>query len=271
VDFERYCAQNDQELDLLEGALLIARDAYPGLDVAEQMRRVDALAKPLRDRRVAESDLDTQAAALALHLHDECGLRGNVDDYYDPRNSFLNDVLDRALGIPISLSVVYVEVARRAGMSAAGVGFPGHFLMRIEQGGRGVILDPFNGGRILERPVLEVLFRSGTGGRGTLDDSALGATPVRHIVARILMNLRGIYARRGEYARLLVVLDRFMTVVPDAAEELRDRGYLWARLGAPGAAIADLSEYLKRFPHAGDAAEVRRQLGELCPEANDSN
>jgi regulator of sirC expression with transglutaminase-like and TPR domain len=263
VDFDRYCAQNDQDLDLLEGALLIARDAYPGLDLESETARIEALTAPLRDDYVTELDLAQQASALSRRLHGECGLEGNRTDYYDPRNSYVNAVLDRALGVPISLSIVYVEVAQRAGLFAAGVGFPGHFLMRLEQGDRSLVIDPFNGGRVLGRPEIEELFRVGTGGRRPFQESVLSPTPARHILARMLMNLRGIYARRGDHARLLVVLDRFMTLVPDAADELRDRGYLWAKLGAPQAAAADLAEYLKRFPHAGDAAEVRRMVDQL--------
>lgn len=248
---------------MLEGALLIAKDAYPGLDFDSQRARIEVLTAPLRDRSVAQLELPRQAAALAARLHDECGFRGNRSDYYDPRNSYVNVVLDRALGIPISLSVLYVEVARRAGLVAAGVGFPGHFLMRLERDDQALFLDPFNGGRVLDRAELEELFRVGTGGRTSFDESALSATPARHILARMLMNLRGIHARRGDHARLLLVLDRFMTLVPDAADELRDRGYLLAKLGAPCAAAADLSEYVKRFPHAGDAAEVRRLIEQL--------
>src|SRR5690606_9939013 len=132
VDFAAYAAQPDGELDLLEGALLVAGDAHPGLDHARVSREIEALAEPLRRRGVAELPAAAQARVLADQLFVAAGFRGNETDYYDPRNSFLDDVIARRTGIPISLSILYVEVARRAGVSASPVGFPGHFLVRID-------------------------------------------------------------------------------------------------------------------------------------------
>ena len=262
MDFKNYAAQADEELELLTGALLIARDAYPGLDLSEQRTRIDTLAAPLIERGVAALPPRLQARALADHLCLHNGFRGNREDYYDPRNSFLCDVLERKLGIPISLSIIFVEVARRAGVDARGVGFPGHFLLRIDGADETVIVDAFESGAILERADLsELLSRSG--GKLTFKDEMLAPTPVRHILARVLMNLRGIYAARAAYPSLLLVLDRLIDLLPEATDELRDRGYLCAKLGAPAAAIADLSRYVEAFPHAGDVIEVRRVIAEL--------
>jgi regulator of sirC expression with transglutaminase-like and TPR domain len=262
VDFKSYAAQTDDRLDLLTGALLIARDAHPALDLDEQSRRLDALAEPLVRRGVAALSPALQARALADHLCVHSGFRGNREDYYDPRNSYLSDVLERKVGIPISLSILYVEVARRAGVNARGVGFPGHFLVRIDQGGEAVFVDPYAGGSTLgDRELRELLQR--TGGKLALRQEMLAATPVRHILARMLMNLRGIYAERAAYPSLLLVLDRLIDLLPDATDELRDRGYLCAKLGAPEAAIADLNGYLNAYPNAGDVAEVRRFLNKL--------
>jgi regulator of sirC expression with transglutaminase-like and TPR domain len=257
VDFRAYAAQPDTEMDLLEGALLVARDARPALDRVTIERQIDELAEPLTRRHLAGLPAAAQARALADQLFVRAGFRGNTADYYDPKNSFLDEVLARRTGIPISLSVLYVEVARRAGVRASPVGFPGHFLASIDDGdGARLVIDPFNGGGVRSEEALgELLRRSGS----TLEysEELVAPTPVRQVVSRMLMNLRGVYTMRGEYARLLVVFDRLLELWPDSIDELRDRGFLFARLGAPDAALADLARYLERAPHAADAAEVR--------------
>jgi regulator of sirC expression with transglutaminase-like and TPR domain len=262
VDFREYAAQSDDRLDLLTGALLIAEDAHPGLDLAEQARRVDELAAPLTGRGLDALPAVAQAQVLADHLFVRAGFHGNTEDYYDPRNSLLNEVLDRRTGIPITLSILYIEVSRRLGVQARGVGFPGHFLVRLDDEEGTVIVDPFSGGQSLSERALENLLGRG-GARIKLDRAMLDPTPVRHIVARVLMNLRGIYAARGDWARLLVVLDRLIDLVPEVTDELRERGLLLARLGAPKAALDDLRRYVSALPHAGDAGELQALIARL--------
>jgi regulator of sirC expression with transglutaminase-like and TPR domain len=265
VDFHSFAEQPDAELDLVTGAFLIAKDAYPALDIAAQRERFEALAAPLRGQGLERAPVLTQTAVLSRYLYEACGFRGNRADYYDPRNSFLNDVLDRRLGIPITLAIVYIELARSLGVRARGVGFPGHFLIRVEHevAGEAVIVDPFGSGAVLDKTDLERLLRPSSGAARTLQPSMLAPTPTRHILARMLMNLRGIYTTRGDYPRLLLVLDRLIDLIPDVANEVRDRGLLWAKLGAPGAAIDDLKRYLESLPNAGDVAEVRRLIARL--------
>jgi len=259
VDFRAYAAQPDDELDLLLGSLLIARDARPGLDLSAVEAQLDELAEPLAERGLSSLPVALQARALADQLFVRAGFHGNSSDYYDPRNSFLDEVLTRRTGIPISLSVVYVEVARRAGVWASPVGFPGHFLVRLDDHDRRLVVDPFHGGGVLDETALaELLRRSGSKIRYSSD--MIAPTPVRQVVARILMNLRGIYASRGEYARLLLVLDHLIDLLPDSSEEFRDRGFLFGRLGAPDAAVDDLKRYLERLPNAGDVSEIRRWI-----------
>ena len=259
MDFRDYARQPDDELDLLDGALFIASDARPGLDRAAVLAALDALAEPLLGGRLADLPAPLQARALADHLFVREGFHGNNGDYYDPKNSFLDEVIARRTGIPISLSVVYVEVARRVGVWASPVGFPGHFLVRVEDDDRRVVVDPFHGGGPLDEVALaDLLRRSGSRLRYSAD--MIAPTPVRQVLARMLMNLRGIYATRGDYARLLLILDRLIDLLPDSSEELRDRGFLFGRLGAPDAAIVDLKRYLEVLPHAGDVAEVRRWI-----------
>lgn len=255
--------------ELLEGALKIASDAYPSLDAALQHRRIDELAKPLIDQGVADLAAPAQAIALAAHLRYDCGFRGNEADYYCAENSFINCVLERRLGIPISLAVVYIEVATRAGVQACGVSFPGHFLVRIEDAEEMVIVDPFSS-HTMDRGDLERLLASASRGKLALEESMLEPTPTRHIIARMLFNLRNIYVRQGNHDRLLVTLDRLVDLLPEALEHRRDRGLVCARLGAAAAAREDLSAYLDELPHASDAVDIQRVLSGLPPPSSGS-
>jgi len=264
VDFAEFCALPDDRLDLLFGTVLIARDCYPALSFAEQSSRFDELAAPLVRERISELRVTERCSRMAEYLYGECGFRGNTDDFHDPRNSFINEVLDRRLGIPISLAVVYMEVARRCELSVNGVGFPGHFLVRLDDPVRNeaLLADPFGGGVALDRSALQRLL-SQSGGTKKLDSSMLLPASTRQILLRMLMNLRGVYATRGDYARLLLVLDRMIDLMPEIANEVRDRGLLWAKLGAPQAALDDLRRYVDSLPHAGDVAEIRRLITQL--------
>ncbi|HET9930755.1 MAG TPA: tetratricopeptide repeat protein [Polyangiaceae bacterium] len=260
--FSPFTEAIDAELDLVEGAATVARIEYPGLRAARVRARLDELAAPLARLGLARLPALAQARALADHLHVVNGFRGNADNYFDPSNSFINVVLERRLGIPITLAVVYVEVARRVGVSARGVGFPGHFLVRVDDRRDTVVLDPFFGGEVLDRVALGNLLQR-VAPRMTLRDEMLDPVSVKQLVARMLMNLRGIYAARADSGRLLAVLDHLIDLMPEAADEVRDRGFLCARLGAPRAAVADLRRYVDALPHAGDVAEVRRAIERL--------
>lgn len=264
VDFSSYARRPDPEL--VTGALLIARDAYPALDLDQERRRLDELAKPLLGLGLERRPAAVQARALADHLHVVYGLRGNAENYHDPDNSFLNVVLERRLGIPISLAVVYMAVAERVGVRARGVGFPGHFLVRIDDDCTTVLLDPFFGGELLDEAALEGLLRRAAP-RASLSREMLDPAPTRHVVARMLLNLRTLYAARGDAGRLLVILDHLVDLIPDAYDEMRDRGFLCARLGAREAAITDLRRYLEALPHAHDADDVHRAIRKLEAEA----
>ncbi|MGE0321297.1 MAG: SirB1 family protein [Polyangiaceae bacterium] len=261
LDFSDFAAREDEDLDLLTGALLIARDARPTLDFAVVEAQLEELSLPLT--AFANARLSDQAEALALELSERFGLSGNKVDYYDPDNSFIDQVLARRVGIPISLSLVYVEVAQRAGLRASGVGFPGHFLVRLDGDEEHLILDPFAGGRVLDTRDLEARLDQVGWPRKVLEQGLLDPSPLRLILARMLTNLRSIYLKRGELPRLLVVLDRLVALIPASKDALRDRGILNAELGAPEAARSDLNEYLERWPDADDGAAVRRVLERL--------
>jgi regulator of sirC expression with transglutaminase-like and TPR domain len=258
VDFQTLARLPDERIDVLTGALLIARDAYAGLDLASERVRVDDLARPLG--RLEGLPAEEQAEIVSERLFGECGFRGNTEDYYDPRNSFLNDVLVRRLGIPISLSVLYVEVARRAGVVAHGVGFPGHFLVRIERdGGAPLLLDPFVGGRVVGKSTLESMVRRAPRAR-RVAKSLIAPASSREVLSRMLANLKAVYAARGDLPRLLLVTSRILELQPDQPAELRDRGLLAMRMGAGRVARGDISRYLELVPEAEDAGDLRRLL-----------
>jgi regulator of sirC expression with transglutaminase-like and TPR domain len=248
---------------LAEGALWIAAEAHPGLDVQHWLGRLDALGYRVAERVTAAMDVDRAAAAVARFVFEEEGFRGNTEDYYDPRNSFLDDVLDRRLGIPITLSVVYVAVAARAGLEAVGVGLPGHFVVRAERRGRHRLLDPFRGGNLLDQAGCEALVARVRPGGGPFDPRWLAPVSTRQVFVRMLSNLKAVYSALGDWAPALAATERIVLLVPDALEELRDRGMLHARLGHGPAAVRDWETYLRRAPQAPDAGRVKDRLRAL--------
>jgi len=246
-----------------EAALAIAEEEYPRLDVEEYLVRLDRLGERVRRQAPEPARAASTLNALRRVLHEEEGLRGNELDYYDPRNSFLNEVLDRKLGIPISLAVVWIEVARRAGLALQGVGFPGHFLAKYASpAGPEVFVDAFNGGEMLSAEECVARYRARSGGRD-LDRRYLAAVTPRQILARMLQNLKRIYVERRDDVRAYAVLDRILLLSPGQIEAVRDRGLVAARLGGGPAAAQDLEVYLAHAPQAADAADVRKVLGVL--------
>ncbi len=259
--FAAFIARDPVPLD--EAALAIAEEEYPRLEPEECLVRLDVLAERVRRRVPALGRSASSLHALRRVLFEEEGLKGNEDDYGDPRNSFLNDVLERHLGIPISLSVVYMEVARRVGLPLLGVGFPGHFLCKhTAPNGREIFVDAFNGGVMLSADECVARYRARTGGRD-LDRRYLAAVAPRQILARMLHNLKRIYLEQNDQFRAYWVLDRILLLAPGQLEALRDRGLVSARLGVAPAAERDLEAYLARAPAAADVAEVRRILAGL--------
>jgi len=266
VTFEELAALPDERLDVATGAALIARDAYPRIDPVTLLARLDAIAAPLAAGGIGALAPREQARRVSEHLYDALGFRGNEGDYYDPRNSFLPDVLDRKLGIPISLALVYCEIARRAGVRARGVGFPGHFLVRVD-GPDGDdephAVDPFHGGRLLGRPELQALLHRAAPTQKLDPAQHLVPATARATLVRMLINLKWVYTTRGDLARALLALDRIILLSPDSTAALRERGLLAARLGSVEGARADLSRLLELAPEAPDAESIRRQLTEL--------
>ena len=258
----------ERELDLASAALLIAAEEYPQLSPAPYLRRLDLLAERVHDRLGDET-----APLIVLHelnrvLFEEERFRGNAEAYSDPRNSFLNDVLDRRVGVPISLSLVYLEVGWRLGLPLCGVGFPGHFLVRYEGEVVRVLLDPFDSGRLRFEDQAQELLDRVYGGLVRLQPEFLESTGKKGVLVRLLKNLKAIYLNARDDRKALAAIERILLIRPTAAGELRDRGMLLARTGRVGEAIADLQMYLSSAPEAPDARRVRNMIERLGREAN---
>lgn len=259
----------DEEIPLFASALLIAKDEYPELADAAYEARLRQYARRLR--KVIDGD-DTPAAQLRSlnnFLFDELGFSGDDQDYYDPRNSYLNDVLDRRLGNPISLAVVQMELARRLGVPLQGVSFPGHFLVRLPLDEGVVVLDPFQKGRSLDAAELRRRARTHLEIQD-IDDQRLARMlePASHraILSRMLRNLKAVYSEREQWDKALRCCDRLLTVDSHQPSEYRDRGQLYLRLGHRRAARDDLRRYLALVPQADDAEGIGADLADLSGE-----
>ena len=272
--FAELLARDEAEIDLARACLLIAADAYPGLDVDGYLGEIERLAARLRARLPPGGGAEEWVLALNQFLFDDLGYSGNAGNYYDPRNSFLNEVLERRTGIPITLSVLYLEIGRRIGLELEGVSFPGHFLVRLRLRGAMQVLDPFSGGEALsEADLRERLQRViPEGAAGGVPVNALPLDPFlepagkRQILARLLRNLKGIYRDADKPQRLLEVLNRMLAVAPEAHGELRERGLLYQRMECYRAALKDLQDYSALEPEAPDIDDVRAKLVELSAQ-----
>jgi regulator of sirC expression with transglutaminase-like and TPR domain len=256
--WSRALGARDGDIELARAALLIAGIEYPALRIDEYLAVLDDLAARCgaRSLRHPQARLDR----LRDFLFEEEGFRGNVADYYDPRNSFLNEVLDRRLGIPITLSLVLMEVGRRVGLTIDGIGLPGHFVVRASAGERSVLLDPFNGGRVLTRDGCAALMARAVGRRATLRNEHLAPVTNRQLLTRILNNLKAIYWQRGDWRRALAVVQHLREADPSSALDVRDRGTLLHKLGDHRLGLAEWERYLELAPDAPDAAALRASI-----------
>jgi len=248
----------DEKIDLIRAALVLARTEYPTLDIESYVARIEELA-----RRVASlvPDLHPQRMLAALNqvLFEEVNLRGNREDYYDPRNSFLNDVLDRGLGIPITLSIVYMEVARRVGLPLSGVGMPGHFLVKhYSDDGRETLIDCFNRGDVLSRQDCQSRLDEIYSGEMALRPEFLHPISRRQILTRMLNNLKTVYLSTRNFRKALPIADLILVIYPRSSEDVKQRALLRYSIGLHSFAAEDLDEYLKMSPNASDADEIRQ-------------
>jgi regulator of sirC expression with transglutaminase-like and TPR domain len=259
----------EAQIDLTRGALAIARLEYPDLDEAHWEAQLAQLAERAAPNLAAADSPPGRVARLSEYLYGEAGFRGNRADYYDLRNSFLNDVIERRTGIPITLGLVYIDVAARLGLDVRGVGFPGHFLVKCIDSAP-IVVDPFSGD-ILTSADCERLYHSALGADTPFDPRALDESPKRQILARVLGNLKQIHLARGEFARALACVDRILVLRPDDPGELRDRGLLYARLECFRAAADDLERFLALAPDDPTAPGIAANLGKLRERARQLN
>jgi len=275
--FDELAAMPDEKLDVALGAALIARDTYDDLDVPALLKELDALGSslapvstlPLRERVLAVSERFTSL-----------GFRGNTADYYDPKNSLLPDVLAKKVGIPITLAIVWCAIARRAGLFARGIAFPGHFLVRVDDGASPanagarsthddgesappIVVDPFLNGRIVDDEAAAALLHRALGDGAELHPSLFAPASSRATLVRLLTNLESTWAKRGEHARAFIAVDRIVTLVPDSARMLRERAALALRIGATEVARTDLARVMELEPHAPDIPHIEARLAKL--------
>lgn len=284
MTFDALARLPDEQIDVALGAALIAKDFYVDLDVDEVLGKLDALAGPLAGGALVGLPLTTQAERVTERFR-ELGFHGNVEDYYDPKNSFLPDVLARKTGIPITLTLVWCTIAKRAGVLARGVSFPGHFLARVDEisalsGRRStvldepVIVDPFAGGSVVSMADARALLRRALGGSreegADVDRTLLLPASPRTTLVRMLTNLKAVWASLGAHTRAFVAVDRIVTLVPSSARMLRERAGVALRIGLFELARADFERVLELEPEAPDAPLITQRIAELRSVARDA-
>ncbi|MBL8330526.1 MAG: tetratricopeptide repeat protein [Rubrivivax sp.] len=268
LDYFSSLVAEDEGFALLEAAVCVGQDEVPELDVQQVLMQIDALALRLRQRIPSDAAPLQRLRLLNRFFFHELGFGGNVNNYYDARNSYLHEVLVSRRGIPISLALLYLEFAHHAGLEARGVSFPGHFLVKLRLPRGEVVIDPFSG-LSLSREELEERLAPYRRQRGLVGDfeAPLGlflqAAPSRDILARLLRNLKEIHRASEDFERLLAVQQRLVILLPQAWEERRDRGLALAELGADDLAAQDLAVYLEHCGSADDAPALFARLTEL--------
>lgn len=268
LDYFTALVADDDSLSLVEAAVSIAQDEFPRLDTQAVLAEIDTLAERLRRRIPADAVPVQRLRWLNRFFFQELGFAGNVNNYYDAANSYLNRVLSTRRGIPITLAVLYIELATQIGLTARGVSFPGHFLIKLKMPQGEVVIDPFTG-QSLSRDELDDLLQPYKRNRGLTGefDAPLGlflqAAPSRDVLARMLRNLKEIHRSAEDWPRLLPVLQRLVVLLPQAWEERRDRGLTYAELGQDAPAARDLADYLDRAGPVPDRSAIAARLDEL--------
>jgi regulator of sirC expression with transglutaminase-like and TPR domain len=249
-------SQGDDQINLAKAALMVAREEYPQLPEERYLGQLDVLAEETRDR------LDDENAHLVIlqellgTLYNRHEFRGNKEAYYDPRNSFLNDVIDRRLGIPLTLGMVVLEVGWRLGLPLEGVNFPGHFLVRFKGDAIDLLIDPYDGGAVRFEDEAQELLDRVYGGMVQTRESFLKASTKREMLVRLLVNLKSIYLNVRDHGRALAAVERIQLIRPIAPGEIRDKGVILARLGRREEALEQLEAYLNVAPGASDTERI---------------
>jgi regulator of sirC expression with transglutaminase-like and TPR domain len=261
--FYREVNQPDSSIDMAKAALYLALEEYPNIEPEEYLNILEAMADELRDRLPAQNYPLRIIQTINRYLYEDLAFTGNDADYYDPRNSFLNQVIDRRTGIPISLSLVYLEVAKRIDFPMVGIGMPGHFLIKPDFEDAGIFVDAFNNGEILFSEDCQARLSQIYGHPVKLPPAFLAPVSPRQLLGRMLGNLKAIYISQQDLIRVLGTVERILLLFPDALGERRDRGILYYQLGRLTEARSDLAIYLTNAPNAEDAARIRQLLDRL--------
>jgi len=261
--FQQLITLPDPAIPLAETALLMACEEYPQIEISPYLDQLDEMAAVVRSKmRAGDSPLDT-INTINNVLFDVLGFRGNKENYYDPRNSFLNDVLERRVGIPITLSAVYLEVARRLPFPIVGIGMPNHFLVKYADRSQEFILDPFNRGDILTREDCATRLTQSYGGPVALSERFFSGVTHRQILVRMLNNLKAIYVDAQAYDKGLAMVEMLLLAEPADPQQYRDRGLLHRQLRHFEMAARDLERYIKLAPDAKDGQKIQEELQEL--------
>ncbi len=266
--FMRLINQPDEQIDLFRAALCIAADSYPGLDDERYLLQMDLWVEELKQQLPHEADTRTRLHTLNRFFFDKLGFSGDTEDYYDPRNSYINEVVDRRRGIPITISLLYIELGNRLGLKVSGVSFPGHFLVKMPYGEGEVVLDPYNGGISLSEQDLtdrlEGMFNT------EIDSIApfLEAASNKDILIRMLSNLKAVYHQRGDTEKALEAIGKILALDPQRSEEYRERGVLLSSLECYHNALKDLRHYLSMHPATADSESIRELVIHLQKKHN---
>jgi regulator of sirC expression with transglutaminase-like and TPR domain len=251
------------DVDLAKAALYLAQEEYPNLDIEAQLAILDDMAETLRKQLPKEPYPLKTIRALNHFIFDELGFQGNFKDYYDPRNSFLNEVLARRMGIPITLSLVYLELAKRIDFPMVGIGMPGHFLIRPTVDEMDVFIDAFHEGEVLFAQDCNDRFKQMFGDGANLSLRHLEPVSATEFLVRMLTNLKMIYLQQRDVVRSLDAIERILLIYPEAVSERRDRGLIYYQQGELSKAYLDLEHYLYEKPDAMDAYEIRQVMHQI--------
>ncbi len=262
-EFAREVDRPDDQVNLARAALVVAREEYPQLPISPYLARLDQLAEEVKDRLNDETHPLIVLREVVHTLFGRHEFRGNREAYYDPRNSFLSDVLDRELGIPLTLGIIVLEVGWRLDLPLEPVNFPGHFLVRFPGEEVRLLVDPFDEGKIRFEDQAQELLDRVYGGMVRVRPQFLRTARRRDVLVRLLTNLKGVYSNVGDHQRALSAVDRILLIHPTSAGEIRDRGTLLARMGRIDEALEQLEWYLDTVPEAADAGRIRQLVDQL--------
>ncbi|MGB6296226.1 MAG: SirB1 family protein [Rivularia sp. (in: cyanobacteria)] len=261
--FHHEIQQSDEYIDLAKAALYIAQEEYSELYIEEYLNALDTMAMELEERLPSEKYPLKIIQSINKYLYDDLDFAGNTQNYYDPRNSFLNDVIERRVGIPITLALLYIEIARRIDFPMIGIGMPGHFLIRPDVSEIEIFVDAFNNGEVMFPQDCEERLNQIYQQNVTLQPQFLTPVTKKQFLARMLTNLKYIYLKQHESEKALSCVERILLLFPSAALELRDRGLLSYQIGRFNQAADDLQAYLLQVPNAQDASTIRHLLEKL--------